>query len=339
MKRLIAMGLVLLAACSDALEQDTTVGQVVAVVNTGANTVSLIDATAFTEFLSIPLTAPAGMPSTIAARKSVLVVPLGQTDAVEVIDFAGQDRVVALAAGAGASGVAIQDDSIAWVANPNANRATLVNYRSGDTSSLPVGVYPQAVVVVGGNDLYVINANLVNGQPAGQSWITFLGLGPVVPIDSIPLTGTNARFAALGDDGFLYVVNAGSAGRADGKLSIVDPMTNDEVAVINGLGESPGPAVYHPSGRLLIASRTEGILEVSTLTRALTRGPGDGVKPGGGGVSALVVNSRGRVYAVAPGDCSSPGVVHVLSAPPDYRLLRAVTVGVCPSAAAVAVVP
>src|SRR3989475_6699393 len=41
------------------------------------------------------------------------------------------------------------------------------------------------------------------------------------------------------------------------------------VVVINGLGELPGPAVFHPSGRLLIASEQEGILEVNTLTRSL----------------------------------------------------------------------
>jgi hypothetical protein len=137
----------------------------------------------------------------------------------------------------------------------------------------------------------------------------------------------------------LYVVCAGTSGAGDGKLSIVDPVARREVAVLNGLGESPGPAVYHPSGRLLIASRTEGILEVSTLTRTVTRGPGGGLKPSGDGIAALAVDPRGRVYALAPGACASPGVVHVLSAPPDYRSLRTVTVGVCPAAAALAAVP
>jgi streptogramin lyase len=119
----------------------------------------------------------------------------------------------------------------------------------------------------------------------------------------------------------------------------VDPVALREVAVLNGLGESPGAAVYHPSGRLLIASATEGILEVNTLTRAVTRGPGAGFKPGGAGIAALALDPRGRVYAIGAGACATPGTVHVLSAPPNYRPLGTATVGVCPAAAALAGLP
>ena len=121
------------------------------------------------------------------------------------------------------------------------------------------------------------------------------------------------------------------------------PAAHGEIAVLNGLGESPGPAAFHPSGRLLISSQTEGILEVYVPTRSLTRGPGNGVKPGGDGVSGLAVDLRGRVYAVPalppPEFCAVRGVVHVLSAPPDYRDFRTVTVGFCPASAAVAATP
>ena len=109
--------------------------------------------------------------------------------------------------------------------------------------------------------------------------------------------------------------------------------------MLNGLGESPGAVAFHPSGRLLVASRAEGILEVYTPTRFVTRGPGNGVKPGGNGVSGLATDLRGRVYAVDPGACSAAGAVHILTAPPEYRELKSVPVGVCPTAAAVAAVP
>src|SRR2546422_2624286 len=46
-KRLLVCGLVLATACSDALEQDTTAGQVVAVVNTDPATLSLVSASTF----------------------------------------------------------------------------------------------------------------------------------------------------------------------------------------------------------------------------------------------------------------------------------------------------
>jgi hypothetical protein len=157
--------------------------------------------------------------------------------------------------------------------------------------------------------------------------------------DTIPLTGTNAQFAVLGADGLIYIVDRGAAGQADGRLSIVDTASRSEVAVINGLGELPGPAVYHPSGRLLIAGGANGIMEINTLTRTLTRGPAAGLKPGGDSVVALAVDQRGRVYAVAPRGCGGPGLVYVLSAPPAFTQMKAVAVGTCPRAAAVAFSP
>jgi hypothetical protein len=97
--------------------------------------------------------------------------------------------------------------------------------------------------------------------------------------------------------------------------------------------------VYHPSGRLLVASRTEGILEINVVTRVLLRGPGNGIKPAGQGVAALALDERGRVYALDQGNCTQPGTMSVLSAPPDYDLEQQVTVGVCPTAAVTMLVP
>jgi hypothetical protein len=150
--------------------------------------------------------------------------------------------------------------------------------------------------------------------------------------------------ATVGGDSLLYVLERGSPGAADGRLSIVDPVTRVELVVINGLGAGAVGAVFHPSGRLLVASVTDGILEVNTLTRTVTRGPGAGVKPAGHGVLSLALDNGGRVFAgdatgCAGGGGGGGGVVHVLSAPPDYRELHAVNVGACPAAAATAVVP
>jgi len=333
-KRLLVCGLVLAAGCSDALEQDTTAGQVVAVVNTNPATLSLVSASRFSA-TTFDLLNAAGRPATVAGRVSVLAVPLPAVDSIVFLDFgsSGAGRRVPLAVGAGAAGVVIADESTAWVVNPNNDRATWVNYRTGDTASITVGPTPHAVVVTRGT-LYVVNANLAGGSPAGPGSISWMALGPVPPVTlpTIPLTGTNAQFAVVGGDSLLYVVDRGSPGTGDGKLSIVDPAINQEVVVINGLGELPGPAVFHPSGRLLIASEQDGILEVNTLTGKLVRGAGS--KPGGHGVAALALDQRGRIYALDRGDCTGPGVVHVLSAPPDYAELETVSVGACPSAAA-----
>jgi streptogramin lyase len=332
------------AACSDALEQDTTAGQVIVVVNTVSNSLSLVDATSFRAGPVVDLAPPTGTPATLDARGAVIAIALGDADAVRVVSSGtlpqSAPSTIALPAGSGATGVAIENDSIVWVANPNLNSATSVNYLTGDTATWAAGMtYPQAVAVTV-LYVFVVNGNLTGGQPAGPSSLSYIGRGPGLrPYGTIALSCTNARFAAVGSDGFLYVVCSGTVGAGDGKLAIVDPVALREVAVLNGLGESPGAAVYHPSGRLLIASATEGILEVNTLTRAVTRGPGAGFKPGGAGIAALALDPRGRVYAFAAGACATPGTVHVLSAPPDYRPLGTATVGVCPAAAALAGLP
>src|SRR5216110_689241 len=287
MRRLVFLALTLATGCSDALEQTSSAGQVIGVVDLGNRALFLISATDFTVSRR-DWQRPSATPSTIDGRGNVFLVRLGQADAVALDRLLGPcgpgalcvqpDYVLPLAAGSGATGVAIQDDSIAWIANPNLNTVTRLNYLSGDTTSVAVGATPQAVAIVG-TRVFVVNSNLVGSTPAGPSWLTSFDCCGVRTSDSIPLTGTNARFAVVGDDSLLYVVASGHTGAADGKLSIVDPKARVEIASLNGLGELPGAAAFHPAGsRLLVASATEGILEVNTSIRAITRGPRNGVK-------------------------------------------------------------
>src|SRR5436305_553604 len=349
MRRLAVLALALTAACSDALEQTSSAGQVIGVVNASDRTLSVISATDFTVSTRDWQSASAS-PQTIDGRGHVFVVPLGAADAVGVSLLftcppsalalcARPDYVLPLAAGSGATGAAIQDDSIAWIANPNLNSVTRLNYLSGNTASIAAGVYPQAVAIVG-RRVFVVNSNLLGATPAGPSWLTSFDCCTTPTPDSIALTGVNARFAVVGDDSLLYVIESGHAGAADGKLSIIDPVTRTEIAVLNGLGESPGAAAFHPAGsRLLVASAAEGILEVNTSVRAVTRGHGNGIKPGGQGVSGLAIDLRGRVYAVDASSSGAPpelcavsrGVVHVLNAPPDYSEIHTATVGCGPT--------
>src|SRR5207247_5457658 len=346
MRRLAFLALTLATGCSDALEQKSSAGQVIGVVNANDRTLSVISATDFT-VTTRSWQMGRATPGTLDGRGHVFVVPLGAADAVGVDLFftcppgalslcVQPDYTLPLPPGSGATGVAIQDDSIAWVANPNLNTVTRVNYFNGDTTSIAVGVYPQAVAIVG-TRVFVVNGNLSVATPAGPSWLTSFDCCGVRTTDSIPLTGANARFAVVGDDSLLYVIAAGHGAAADGKLSIVDPIARTDVAVLNALGERPGAVALQPTGsRLLIASLTEGILEVNTSIRAITRGPGNGVKPGGQGVVGLAIDLRGRVYAVDPVGCDVPGVVHVLTAPPDYHEMKTVPVGNCPTPASVA---
>ncbi len=285
MRRWWIVGFALVTACSDALEKSSPAGQAIAVVSSATGGITVINAGDFgtTTFLGTPDTTH---PTDIVGRGGVLAIPAWSTDAVKLFDFSGNPGV-ALATGAGPTGAAFQNDSLLWVANTELGTITQVNVRAADTvRSLAVGPRPVAVAVVGGK-VFSVNSNARRDSVFGVSTLTVWHTDGSGTPDTIPLTGSNARYITVGDDSLLYVVARGATGSGDGRLSIVDPVSEHELVVVNGLGELPGAAVYHPSGRVLIASLANGILEVNGLTRSLTRGPGAGVKPGGQGVSAI----------------------------------------------------
>src|SRR3989442_8382606 len=146
MRRLVFLALTIATGCSDALEQQSSTGEVIGVVNGGDRTLSLISATDFT-VSTRDWQRGSATPRTIDGRGNVFLVPLGQADAVAVDRLLGPcgpgalcvqpDYVLALATGSGATGGAIQDDSIARIAKPNPNTATRLNYFRGATTSAP----------------------------------------------------------------------------------------------------------------------------------------------------------------------------------------------------------
>ena len=342
MRGVAIFGLLALAACSDALDQDTTAGQIIAVAEGEPFTVSLVSAGDLAVSQTIAL--PAGASGPVSGLENTLIVPIA--GGVAVIDLAHSvtavDGIVPLVPGGTSRGSAIQDDAVAWLtydmpAPPAAKPHAVwrVDYRTGDTASLGFGANPKAVALAAGQ-VFVVTVG------AGDvSWLTVLdtALTTATPritvVDSIPLTGLNAGGITLGGDGYLYVVSNG------GRLSIVDPLVRLEVAVVNGLGDRLGTPVYHPSGRVLMPS-ADGIVEVNPATRSVTLGPSKGIKPAGDSPNVLVVDQRGRVYALVD-HCADPnhppGAVHVLSPPPDYTLRTTIRIGSCPVGAATAAIP
>src|SRR2546421_4906027 len=85
MKRVFWLGLALTVACSDALEQTSSAGQVIGVVNAADNTVSFVSATGFS-VRTVDLQTPGGAATTAAGRGGTVVVPLGPADSVALID-------------------------------------------------------------------------------------------------------------------------------------------------------------------------------------------------------------------------------------------------------------
>jgi hypothetical protein len=314
--------------------------EMVVVLNANAGSLSLIPVAAPTQVSTVPLGASDVQPATVTTRGAVAVVPLQAPDAIAVVDLrAGQlVKTIPLATGSGVAGAALVSDSLVYVSNSRLETVTRVDLSTGDTVSIPVGRTPQQITFTRGR-LLVINSNLDSlGKPAGESWISVIdpaGNLTGAVIDSIPLIGPgNARFSTVAGDGLVYVVQDGDPAIDEGRLSVVDPVERTERASFGGFGFGPGDLASDGDDRLLISSRTEGLMEFDTAERAVVRGEGNGI--GIVGNSGVTVDSRGRVYALEAG-CADNGVLHILR--PDFSEIRTVPVGQCASQVLLARVP
>ena len=282
MRYFSVLGFLALAACAATEPFPPAPAEVLVVVNRTARTLSVVPTSAPNTGITIPLGAVSDVPSGVAARSGIALVPLGDDDAVAVVDL-GAGTVLntfPLAANSGATGAAIVDDSIGYVANPGLNSVTRINYLTGDTASVAVGVHPQGLVFTRGK-LFVLNGDFVNGPDSiGTSWLSVVD--PVTNalasgIDSIPLLGPgNARAATVGPDGLLYVMSAGDSGTGEGRLSLVNPVTREELAGFPGFGNLPG-AVAAIDDHLFVSSWAEGLMAFDTRLREVTRGAGEGL--------------------------------------------------------------
>ncbi len=336
---LLTLGL----ACADATAPLPPPVELLLVVHRTDATLRLIPVDASGPGISIPLGGNSPSPTTVAALNGVALVPLGADPAVAVVDLRAQAvvRTIQLPVNSGATGAALVDDSIAYVANPNRNSVTRVNYLTGDTASVAVGLTPQAVLFTRGK-VYVSNANLDGGAPATPGWLSVID--PVTNrlatgVDSIPLSPPgNPGTGTVAQDGLVYLMNTGPAsGTTDGRLSIVDPVGRDELASFKGFGHFPGAVATNGTDRLYISSLSQGLMVFDILNRRVLRGAGNGVAvPTNTGVA---VDNEGRIYALEGGSCDggTPGQVHIYRR--NLTLIRSVAVDDCPVAALITEVP
>lgn len=330
--------LLLGAACADTTAPLPAPTEVLLVVNSTANTLSIVPVNAPATGTAIPLGGVSATPASVDAFDGTAIVPLGFDNSAAVVNLrTGAVDHVTLPANSGATGVAVVNDSIAYVANPNLNSVTRINYRTHDTASVTVGVYPQAISYTRGK-IFVLNGNLDSTyKPAGPSWLTVIDPLTNQVKDSIGLPGPgNAQFATVGADGLLYVMNTGAFGSGEGRLSIVDPVNKLEVGNFGGFGNAPGP-VAASGNEVFIASYSEGLMEFATDTRTVVKGAGAGIAiPMNATVAA---DAEGRIYAIESGPCSggTPGVAHVLRG--DLTAAGTIALGECSVAALVTTVP
>ncbi len=281
------------------------------------------------------------------AGRKYAAISVSRGDSLVIIDLLRRvvARVVSVGAGAGALGGVVLNDSVAYVALSRRDMVLKVNLDSGDTLGIPVGSNPADVVVARGK-LFVVNSNLADCPPpelrcpAGESWLTV-----VDPIsntrsmpDSIPLPGPgDASYATVGADGRVYVMQRGGPESPDGRLSIVDPVSRSEVGNFGGFGVSPGSIAADPGERVMVASRTEGLMEFNTRTRTVVRGAGDGLPLTGN--SGVAIDSRGQIYGIEAGACAAqpPGRARVFR--PDLTESQPIPLGLCAGGATTTLIP
>ena len=336
----LALGTAAWCGCAETAAPPPAPEEVVVVLNSTGATLSLLPVVAPVQVSTIPLGASDVEPVSVTTRGETAIVPLRRRDAIAVVDLRiGQlVNTLPLEPGAGVAGAALVNDSIVYVSNANRNTITRVDLTTADTASIAVGNTPQQVTFTRGR-LLVMNTNLDSlGKPAGESWISVVDpaaglIGGLV--DSIPLIGPgNAQFSTVAGDGLVYVVQDGDPSVDEGRLSVVDPVRRQELASFGGFGFGPGDLTADGGDRLLISSRTEGLMEFDTAERAVVRGEGNGLAiPANTGVA---VDGQGRVYALEAG-CSDKGVVHILR--PDFTEIRTVAVGQCATQILLARVP
>ena len=337
----LTLGL-LLAACADTTDPLPPADEVLLVVNSTEASLSIIPVESPGTSVTVPLGGTTPTPVSVAALDGIAIVPMGLDNTVAVVDLRSAQVVntIHLPAGSGATGAAIINDTIAYVANPNLNTVTRIHLLTGDTASVRVGVYPQGMVFTRGR-LFVMNGNLVNFSPAGPSWITVID--PVTNakatgIDSIPLPGPgNAGFADVASDGLIYVMSTGAFSGPEGRLHIVDPVGRAEVANFGGFGIAPGAIAADNGERLFVSSFGEGLMEFNTRTRAVVLGAGNGVSVPGN--AAVEVDDSGRIYAISTGPCQGGqvGVAHVLRA--NLTESGTINLGECAIIAAMTLIP
>lgn len=323
-------GLSLLAGCVATEPFPPPPAEVLVVVNRDAHALTLIPVAAPTTQTTVPLGSASPVPAGLAASEGIALVPLGDDDAVAVVDLAAGTVLdtYGLPANSGATGAAIVDDSIGYVANPGLNSVTRINYLTGDTASVAVGVRPLGIVFTRGR-LFVINSNSDGaGDPLGESWITVIDPttnAAATGIDSIPLPGPgNARHAAVGADGLLYIVSAGDSGTGEGRLSIVNPVAREELASFGGFGNFPS-SVAALGSRIFITNRSQGLMEFDGRSRTIVRS-GDPVPILG--LVAVAVGVNNRIYSLYVGSCAAANA-SILIRGPDLNGLGSIEAGQC----------
>jgi hypothetical protein len=111
-----------------------------------------------------------------------------------------------------------------------------------------------------------------------------------------------------------------------------------EVGNFGGFGAAPGPLAADAGERIMIASRTEGLMEFNTRTRTVVRGAGNGLPLSE--ATGVAIDSRNQIYGIEAGVCGGPpamGRARVFRQ--DLTESRPIPLGPCAGVATTTLIP
>jgi DNA-binding beta-propeller fold protein YncE len=335
----------LIGACAPTNSTGTLPVEVLVVLDSTAAELVLIPVDSIQVRRSIPLDGLSFVPTVLDARGDVAVVA-GRLPAAgaAVIDLSTGQVVSQLALLQGRiAAVQVTESGRAFVAVSTGSAVETIDLLTGGKVLLAVPGGPQGFAATRGKVFSVVgNRAGCESDPVGcvrgPSWL--VQTEPTLPRDSIPLSGPgNAGPATVGADGFVYVLSAGDefAG-GEGRLSVIDPVGNVELAVFAGVGPvEPAWLASDGGNRILVASPAGGLLVFNTRERRFTLPFGSGIPlefP-----TDMVTDALGRAYVLQRGGCSagSGGRIRVFG---TSLIEQQPIMGVqCPIAGAMAEVP
>lgn len=319
MKKL-TLALVLLStltagACSDDPTEPGPAGderEYAVVVNSLSSSLTVYPTAAPDSSFAIGLNAE-GSPVLADVRGDRAVVPLGVFPGVAVVDLRERVvlRTVAVPLGSTPTGVAIANDSLAFVTLATANAVVPILYDRGVAlEPIPTGTWPEAIVEHAGR-VFVLNSrfrlNPIGYE--GPGTVTVVDIAGLDVVATVELTGTNPGGAAV-LDGSLWILNRGNYADTDGTLSEVNPTTLVEIDHVTGFGSGPGAVAPFDEG-LAVASFAYGVALWSPGD-GFTREPAQGYRPDANAAVADVgTDGSGRLHVV-DGQCSAPGGVYLV---------------------------
>jgi len=242
-------------------------------------------------------------PTGFAVQGRRAAIPLGNAASVALIDLERQSiaRYFTFPSG-NATGVAFIDDTTIAVANSiTAKVGRMTTGQTADAIAVTADVAPQPTAITLSNGrVLVTSANLdENYAPIDNGIVTAIDAKTFQVLGSVKTGGTNSTDAAMGPDGYLYVLNTGDY-VAPGSMTIVNPATMQVVTTVTGVGVGPGAIYIDGAGLAYISGYASGTIVYDTKTRTFVRDANNPVcaKVGNAcrGAFSAATSANGNVY-------------------------------------------